>query len=240
MFWTKSGGDGSHWRPHSKFWGGRVPPRDLRPWLHDEFDFTSTAMSWLTTYTKDRDRYVKVGQQSSSIVLITSGVPLGSVLGPILFAAYTSTVGDIIKRHFVRYHQYADDTHLHIAMWTVNTDTGLSILSDCTMDVKHWYLSNGLQLNADKSEVILVGTGYQLQAASAIKSVRVRCGYRHTWWRRMRIVNLRGGGNKIWCQGGDFSFFFYYLLNRRNCRPNANNYFWHCKKMLKSHPDIKL
>ena len=58
-------------------------------------------------------------------------------------------------------------------MRIANTDAGLSILSHCGADVKHLYLSNGLQLNADKSEVILVGTGYQLQAASAIKSVAV-------------------------------------------------------------------
>jgi len=42
-----------------------------------------------------------------------------------------------------------------------------------SMDVKHWYVFNGLQLNADKSERLLVGTAYQLQAASAIKSVSV-------------------------------------------------------------------
>ena len=40
------------------------------------------------------------------------------------------------------------------------------------MDVKHWYLLNGLQLNADKSEVMLVGIAYQLRAAS-VKSVSV-------------------------------------------------------------------
>ena len=116
---------------------------------------------------------MKVGQQSSSTVQITSGVPQGSVLGPILFAAYTSPVGDIIKSHGVRYHQYADDTQLHVAMRTANTAAGLSILADCTMDVKHWYLLNGLQLNADKFEVMLVGTAYQLQAASAVKAVSI-------------------------------------------------------------------
>jgi hypothetical protein len=53
------------------------------------------------------------------------------------------------------------------------TITGLNILADCTMDVKKWYLINGLQLNADKSEVMLVGTAYQLRVASEIKSVSV-------------------------------------------------------------------
>jgi len=86
---------------------------------------------------------------------------------------YTSPVGAMIKSHGVRYHQYANDTLLHIAMRTANTTAGLYILADCTMDVKHWYLLNGLQLNADKSEVMFVGTAYQLPAASAIKAISV-------------------------------------------------------------------
>ena len=59
----------------------------------------------------------------------------------------------------VRNHQYDDDTQLHIAMQTANTDAWLSILTDCIMEVKNWYLLNGLQLNADEknwSYVILV------------------------------------------------------------------------------------
>lgn len=53
----------------------------------------------------------------------------------ILFQAYISPVGDIIKSYGVRFHQYADDNQLHIAMRTTSTDAGLSILADCAMDV---------------------------------------------------------------------------------------------------------
>ena len=52
--------------------------RDIRLHkLRDEFGVTSTAFSWLTTYIEDRKQYAKVGQQSSSTLLIASGVPQG-------------------------------------------------------------------------------------------------------------------------------------------------------------------
>src|SRR5208282_2402320 len=127
-----------------------VQPDILIGRLHDEFGVKSMALSWLKSYIDDRTQFVNVGRHSSSVVQLTSGVPQGSVLGPILFAAYTSPVGDIIKRHGIHYHQYADDTQLHVAMRTLHKEAGLKKLAERTAEVRHWYLLNGLQLNADK------------------------------------------------------------------------------------------
>ena len=90
------------------------------------------------------------------------GIPQGSVLGPLLFAVYCNLVGGIITDHGVHYHQYADDTQLHLATSVDNTAAGLAVLAACTADVKQWYLQNGLQLNPDKSEALVVGTANQL------------------------------------------------------------------------------
>ena len=38
------------------------------------------------------------------------------------------------------------------------TASGLSILATCTTDVKLWFMQKGLQLNADKSETLIMGT----------------------------------------------------------------------------------
>ena len=87
------------------------------------------------------------------------------MLGPLLFAVYCSPVRDVIIDNDVYYHQYTDDTQLHLAMSADNT--GLSILAACTADVRHWYLQNDLQLNPDKSEALIVGNVNQLCIADS-------------------------------------------------------------------------
>jgi len=55
-----------------------------------------------------------------------------------------------------------------------NTPAGLSVLTECTTDVRQWYLQNGLQLNPDKSEALIVETTNQLRAVtSSVSSVTV-------------------------------------------------------------------
>jgi len=56
--------------------------------------------------------------------------------GPLLFAVYCSPVADVIAHHGVQYHHDADDTQLHLAMRADNTTAGLSVLAECTTDVR--------------------------------------------------------------------------------------------------------
>jgi len=85
-------------------------------------------------------------------------------------------VSDVTVSHGIQHHQYAiaDDTQLHCTMHVDNTSDGLAILSQCTSDVRQWYLQNGLQLNPDKSEALIIGTANQLHAvSSAVSSVSI-------------------------------------------------------------------
>jgi len=135
---------------------------------------TEIPLRWLQSYLEGRTKFIKMGQHKSYSTEVDVGVPQSSVLGPLLFAVNCSPIADVIAHHGVQCHQYADDTQLHLAMCANNTPAGLSVLAECTTDVRQWYLQNGLQLNPEKSEALIVGTTNQLRAVtSSVSSVSV-------------------------------------------------------------------
>ncbi len=54
-------------------------------------------------------------------------VPQGSVLRPILYLLYISTIGDIITHYEIDFHFYADDSQLYLA-FEPTADEQLSVL----------------------------------------------------------------------------------------------------------------
>jgi len=102
--------------------------------ISQDFGIRGTILSWLQSFVTDRLQYVAVGAEQSAPANCTSGVPQGSMLGPLLFATYTSPVGNLISAHNLHHHQYADETQLYMAVQpSVNiTYTGIS---ECVANV---------------------------------------------------------------------------------------------------------
>jgi Reverse transcriptase (RNA-dependent DNA polymerase) len=72
-------------------------------------DSTSLTELWLDGRSRCSIRH---GQQTCSYE-VDCGVPQGSVLGPVVFVAYTEDIADVVDTHHVRSPFYADDTQLY-------------------------------------------------------------------------------------------------------------------------------
>jgi hypothetical protein len=136
------------------------------------FGFSVHVHEWLRSYLSGRSSYIALGECLSTVVDCTTGVPQGSVLGPLLFAIFTIPVGRLISKFGVSYHQYADDMQLYMAL-DLSMSVNLTRLSDCINAVACWHYENGLQLNPSKTEALITGTRQQVARFNFTSTLRV-------------------------------------------------------------------
>lgn len=126
----------------------RVPTRRL---LHklDHFGIRGSLLSWIAGFLSNRSFAVKVAGTLSSHRPVLSGVPQGSVLGPVLFLIYISDLAAILKS---RAAFYADD----LKIYGNPLSEGDSLRGDLDA-ISAWSSLWLLPLNAKKCSVLHLG-----------------------------------------------------------------------------------
>ena len=96
----------------------------------------------------------------SAVQPVQYGVPQGSVLGPMLFVL--SEIGRIVAQHGLKFHQYADDCQIYVAMSVSEVHNAIDHLSCCLHDVDVWMSASRLRLNASKTQVQWLGSRHNI------------------------------------------------------------------------------
>ena len=76
----------------------------------EAYNMSNKVINWINEYLTYRSQCVEVNGKASEWLPVTSGIPQGSVLGPLLFLIYINDMPDNIISDV---HMYADDTKLY-------------------------------------------------------------------------------------------------------------------------------
>ena len=115
------------------------------------YGISGSVWSWISSFLKGRKQKVVLAGTESDWSLVTSGVPQGSVLGPVLFVCFINDMSGLVSS-FV--HIYADDTKISR---DISCDMDADALQSDINELIKWSKTWQLGFNASKCKVMHIG-----------------------------------------------------------------------------------
>ena len=108
---------------------------------------------WLRNYLSNRLQQVVINGQSSRHSLVLSGVPQGSILGPLLFIIYINGLSNIPLSSTAKLILYADDILLSLPC---NSPSDISLIQHNIDLISSWISANYLTINSSKTKYMFI------------------------------------------------------------------------------------
>ena len=105
------------------------------------YGVSDMILRWIDAFLSNRFQYVRIDSCVSGLCSVISGVPQGSVLGPVLFIVYVNDISDCIASN-VTVKLFADDTKLYTVI-TKDDDNCAQLqhsLDSIASWAEHWQL----------------------------------------------------------------------------------------------------
>jgi hypothetical protein len=129
----------------------KVPHSRLLQKLH-HYGIRNNLHLWISDFLSSRTQCVVLDGSSSSTAPVSSGVPQGSVLGPLLFLAYINDMPDRVKS---KIRLFADDSLLYRP---INSEDDAILLQQDLHHLQEWEREWQMAFHPEKCEVIRITT----------------------------------------------------------------------------------
>ena len=157
----------------------------------------NTTLQWIKSFLSGRKQEVVLEGVHSSQADVTSGVPQGTVLGPLLFLAFINDMPDVVESSSTRL--FADDSMLSRPVATVQDQ---QLLQDDLTRLEAWEKQWQMEFNPGKCVVLRISPnkntvplptpyhlhGQELETVSETKYLGVTFTNHLTWSRHAEIT----------------------------------------------------
>ena len=123
------------------------------------YGIRDTVLNWFKSYLTGRRQQTRVGGRFSNVHEVISGVPQGSILGPILFSIFINDLPSACKESTP--YLFADDGALYFDNITRGSYTNIQ---QEIKAVYEWLQANKLSLNNEKTKLLIFDSNPNLDA----------------------------------------------------------------------------
>lgn len=120
------------------------------------YGFANESLALIDSYLSNRQQYTDIDGVTSSFMNLSTGVPQGSILGPLLFIIYINDLHE--SSNSFSFLCYADDTTLSVSLSNDTSNTVAGLLNEELNKVNDWLQLNKLSLNIDKTKCMMFHT----------------------------------------------------------------------------------
>ena len=114
------------------------------------------VLDWFVSYLSSRTQVVRINTKISDPLPLASGVPQGSILGPMFFGIYVNDLPSTPKNCLTEC--YVDDTKLYMSFRPQDSGNSIAAMNEDLVSIRNWCFDNGLLLNHDKTKLIIYGS----------------------------------------------------------------------------------